>query len=624
MNVETPTSGMLTAEAVAALNDPDIPATFVQNLFGRVPRRIWPPIRPGRSPASPRRPTSTSRRPGPAAPTCASDLRLVDLEIEREGRREDVTVLEVVNDNMPFLLDSTLAEIVDQGYEPLLVAHPILAVERDAAGALVRLVGEAAGRARRRARGARASSTSISTASTTRAPASACVDGLAPGLRGRRPCPCGTGRPCAGASPRSIADLSRQPAAAAGRRGRRGGRLPRLDGAATTSRSSALREYRFPAGDTAADPVEGSGLGILRDPAVRVLRRGRELVAMTPEIRAFLARPQALIITKANVKSRVHRRVHLDYVGVKLFDGRRPARGRTAHRRPVHRRAPIPAPPARCPICASRWRASSRRAGFDPASHSGRALLNVLENYPRDELFQIDEDTLYRFAIDIMNLSERPAHPRAGPGRTSSTASSRCSSSCPKDRYDTRCAPPHRRVPGRDLSRAASRPPIRPIRKARSPAPTTSSAATRARPRRSPRERSKRASPPSSGPGATRCATRSTTRSAARAPAPSRPATPTPSAPPIARPSAPAEAIVDIDILEQLSDASARAPSTSTAARATPTTRANLKVFSRGAALPLSERVPLLENLGFRVVNERTYRVAAARRGEASASGCTT
>ncbi len=39
---------------------------------------------------------------------------------------------------MPFLLDSTLAEIVDQGYEPLLVAHPILAVERDAAGALVR------------------------------------------------------------------------------------------------------------------------------------------------------------------------------------------------------------------------------------------------------------------------------------------------------------------------------------------------------------------------------------------------------------------------------------------------------------------------------------------------------
>ena len=82
-----------------------------------------------------------------------------------------------------------------------------------------------------------------------------------------------------------------------------------------------LREYRLPAGDTAADPVAGSGLGLLRDADMRVLRRGKELVVMTPEVRAFLARPQALIIAKANVKSRVHRRAHLDYVGVKLFAG---------------------------------------------------------------------------------------------------------------------------------------------------------------------------------------------------------------------------------------------------------------------------------------------------------------
>jgi glutamate dehydrogenase len=72
-----------------------------------------------------------------------ADVRLLDVEVERDGRRQDVTVLEIVNDNMPFLLDSTLAEIVDQSYDPLLVAHPILAVESDASGALVRLVGEA-------------------------------------------------------------------------------------------------------------------------------------------------------------------------------------------------------------------------------------------------------------------------------------------------------------------------------------------------------------------------------------------------------------------------------------------------------------------------------------------------
>ena len=49
-----------------------------------------------------------------------------------------------------------------------------------------------------------------------------------------------------------------------------------------------------------------------------------------------------------------------------------------------------------------------QRAGFDPASHSGKALANVLEHYPRDELFQIDEDTLYSFALAILQLDERP------------------------------------------------------------------------------------------------------------------------------------------------------------------------------------------------------------------------
>ena len=52
--------------------------------------------------------------------------------------------------------------------------------------------------------------------------------------------------------------------------------------------------------------------------------------------------------------------------------------------------------------------AVEQRAGFDPGSHSGKALANVLEHYPRDELFQMDEDTLYRFALAILQLDERP------------------------------------------------------------------------------------------------------------------------------------------------------------------------------------------------------------------------
>jgi glutamate dehydrogenase len=48
-----------------------------------------------------------------------------------------------------------------------------------------------------------------------------------------------------------------------------------------------------------------------------------------------------------------------------------------------------------------------QRAGFLPASHNGKALSSILEDYPRDELMQIEPDELYRFAIAILQLGER-------------------------------------------------------------------------------------------------------------------------------------------------------------------------------------------------------------------------
>ena len=86
-----------------------------------------------------------------------------------------------------------------------------------------------------------------------------------------------------------------------------------------------LREYRFSSDSDASDDIStGEGLGILRDPDVKVLRRGSEMVVMTPEIREFMREPTLLIVIKANVSSRVHRRVRMDYVGIKLYtpDGR--------------------------------------------------------------------------------------------------------------------------------------------------------------------------------------------------------------------------------------------------------------------------------------------------------------
>ena len=168
-----------------------------------------------------------------------------------------------------------------------------------------------------------------------------------------------------------------------------------------------IREYEFKEDEQEVDPQFESGLGILRQRDVRVLRRGNELVTITPEVRQFLAEPKALIITKANVRSRVHRRVYMDYIGVKRFDSEGAVIGEfrivglfTSNTYTRSARS--------VPYLRRKLDAVQRRAGFDENSHSGKALANVLESYPRDDLFQIDEDTLYEFALAIMQLEERP------------------------------------------------------------------------------------------------------------------------------------------------------------------------------------------------------------------------
>lgn len=148
-------------------------------------------------------------------------------------------------------------------------------------------------------------------------------------------------------------------------------------------------------------------MGLLRDPQVKVLRRGREFVTYTPEIRAFLEQPVPLIVTKANVKSRVHRRVYLDYIGIKKFDSDGNLVGElrviglytsTAYNKSV----------LSIPYLRRKAAQVMEMSGFDPQSHSGKGMQNVLDTFPRDELFQIDVETLHRYAIAIHNLSERP------------------------------------------------------------------------------------------------------------------------------------------------------------------------------------------------------------------------
>jgi glutamate dehydrogenase len=313
-----------------------------------------------------------------------------------------VSILEIVNDNMPFLLDSIMGELTEHGIDVRLVVHPIFSIERDTAGSLIGFSGEdtPTGAMQREsfihvhteriedeARRARLVQPIEQTLADVRV---SVADWRAMVARVRE----------------VVAEMRSNPP-----------QLPVDEVAeavqflewltADNFTFLGVREYAFPPGGGEVEPKFETGLGILRARDVRILRRGREFVAITPEILEFLEEPKALIITKANVRSRVHRRVHMDYVGVKRFDREGHVAGEfrivglftsTAYTRP----------PKTIPYLRRKVDAVIKRSGLDPAGHSGKALANVLESYPRDELFQIDEDTLFRFAVEILYLDERP------------------------------------------------------------------------------------------------------------------------------------------------------------------------------------------------------------------------
>ena len=167
-----------------------------------------------------------------------------------------------------------------------------------------------------------------------------------------------------------------------------------------------FREYELTRTDSAADlvPVEGTGLGILR--GTRGSAPSEAFSRLPPRVKTIAHIPRALTITKANALSRVHRPVRLDYIGVKRFDsnglviGERRLLGLlTGHA--------YKAPFADVPIVRRKARQVLARAAFPPGGHDEKALLDVLETYPREELFQMDVNTLFQHAMGIVWLGER-------------------------------------------------------------------------------------------------------------------------------------------------------------------------------------------------------------------------
>ncbi len=365
------------------------------------------------------------RRPGGPA------IRAYTPERERDGWRSPHSVVQFVDEDFPFLVDSIRMALTRRGLGMHLVIHPVLGVQRDGTGRPTGVVPFKDPAHPERADGA--SPESFVHVEFDRQGDEDGLKGLEEDLRAVE----GDVRAAVEDWPAmldALEEAARELEAAAGRPPRAEDRpdAGQLAESAAFLRWLAgghftflgYREYRLEAGDCLV-AVPGTGLGILGD------RRGQGVGAAaagsgdpppgalsvpagtaTPEVVLAGDVPagrlpgEPLVLTKALALSTVHRPSHLDYVGVTRYDtqGRRVGERRFLG---LYTSVVYQTHPAEIPVVRQRVRGVVERAGFPPASHSGKELRAILETYPRDELFEVTEDELYETAMGICSLQER-------------------------------------------------------------------------------------------------------------------------------------------------------------------------------------------------------------------------
>src|SRR5215467_10435128 len=294
--------------------------------------------------------------------------------------------VDIVTDDMPFLVDSITMELTRHGLESFHVIHPQLLVRRDLTGTLWEVVG----------------------------PPTEATHGHD--------------------------EIAESAVRLADRLAAEGPRAPAETQALLRWLADnhftflGYREYDLVEGDQGMSlmPVPGTGLGILRHDK----KGSSSFASLPPEVRARAKDPQRLILTKANSRSTVHRPSYLDYIAIKRVDasggviGEYRFLGLYTHEA-YHESI------ARIPVLRRKLAEVLQRSGAAPDSHDGKDLTEILEAYPREELFQISADELTPIALGVLHLR---SHPRTRLflrkdvyGRFMS-----CVVYLPRDRYTTR------------------------------------------------------------------------------------------------------------------------------------------------------------------------------------------
>ncbi|MGR9044045.1 MAG: NAD-glutamate dehydrogenase [Gammaproteobacteria bacterium] len=166
------------------------------------------------------------------------------------------------------------------------------------------------------------------------------------------------------------------------------------------------REYDLIMEDDGAffKALAGSGLGVLRDAIADSSDEG--LIPITLDAFQRINTGQPLLITKATRKATVHRPVFMDYIGIKRYDTDARVIGEKRFLG-LYSAAAYTDVLINIPMVSSKIRWMVARSGFRSGSHGARTLLFILQSLPRDEVFQADQDVLFDCVMGVLQLQER-------------------------------------------------------------------------------------------------------------------------------------------------------------------------------------------------------------------------
>jgi glutamate dehydrogenase len=341
-------------------------------------------------------------------PQGTANVRVFTPTVEHHAWATGHTVIEIVTDDMPFLVDSVNSELTRLDHQVHLLVHPQVVVRRTVTGELLEVLDVSAHEWSRSEHARDSLVESWMHVEIDREADPARLELIASGLRrvlddvrvAVEDWPKMTERMTTLAHELAVAPPAGiEPAEVTRTREL----LEWLAGGHFTF--LGYREYRLAVreGHDVLVAETGTGLGILRyDPPATSSSFDR----LTPQVRAKAREKTLLIVTKANSRATVHRSVYLDYIAVKMFDdagevvGERRFLGlfaSSAYTDSV-RRIPVLSQLVDQVLAAS---------GLSAESHSGKDLVQILETYPRDELFEMDADSLLEVALSVMHLQER-------------------------------------------------------------------------------------------------------------------------------------------------------------------------------------------------------------------------